>query len=95
MMSTKILINQPTYGEASYGFDWAREQLPDTMSDTDYNPPLISHDMPVVGQGVPSRLITCHQGSLPWALAAFMLIPDTKTAIIVLSNSLALNDTPD
>lgn len=50
--------------------------------------------MPVIGKGVPSRLIPFHQGSLPGALAIVMLLPDSNNAIIVLSNSVALTDVP-
>jgi hypothetical protein len=51
--------------------------------------------MPVVGKGAPSQLVIYHQGSLPGALAAVILIPDTESAIVILTNSLSLNDTPD
>ena len=33
LMSAKIPMNQPTRGETSYGFGWARVQLPGTMGD--------------------------------------------------------------
>ncbi|KAK4155882.1 hypothetical protein C8A00DRAFT_31326, partial [Chaetomidium leptoderma] len=51
--------------------------------------------MPIVGKGVPSQLVLFHQGSLPGALALVVLLPDTDTVILVLSNSLALNDVAD
>jgi Beta-lactamase len=94
-MSAKTPMNQPTRGEKSYGFGWARVQLPGTMGDIGCNPPLMPHGMPVVGKGAPSQLVIYHQGSLPGALAAVILIPDTKSAIVILTNSLSLNDTPD
>ena len=59
------------------------------------NPSLMPDGMPIVGKGVPSRLVIYHQGSLPGALSAVVLIPGTETAIVVMSNSLALNDSPD
>ena len=51
--------------------------------------------MLVVGKGVASRLVLYHQGSLPGALATINLLPDTESAIVILTNSLTLNDTPD
>jgi hypothetical protein len=51
--------------------------------------------MPTVGKGVPSQLVLFHQGSLPGALSIVILLPDTDNVIVVLSNSLALNDVPD
>lgn len=95
LMAAKIPIHQATRGEVSYGFGWARVQLPGPMGDIGCNPPLMPDGMPVVGKGGPSRLIIYHQGSFPGALAAVNLIPDTESAIIVLTNSLSLNDTPD
>lgn len=95
LISARIPMNQPTRGETSYAFGWARVQLPGTMGDIGCNPPLMPKGMPVVGQGVPSRLVIYHQGSLPGALAAVNLIPDTESAIVILTNSLTLNDTPD
>jgi hypothetical protein len=59
------------------------------------NPSLMPDGMPIVGKGVPSRLVIYHQGSLPGALSAVALMPETETAIVVMSNSLALNDSPD
>ncbi|KAK4064267.1 uncharacterized protein Triagg1_9063 [Trichoderma aggressivum f. europaeum] len=51
--------------------------------------------MPKVARGHPSELILHHQGMMPGNLAAVNLIPSTKGAVIVLTNSLALNGTAD
>jgi hypothetical protein len=59
------------------------------------NPSLMPDEMPIVGKGVPSRLVIYHQGSLPGALSAVVLMPETRAAIVVMSNSLALNESPD
>jgi hypothetical protein len=63
LMSAKIPINGPTKNEASYGFGWARVQLPGTMGGVGCNPPLMPGGMPIVGRGVPSKLVVYHQGS--------------------------------
>ena len=94
-MSAKIPMGDPTFRETSYGFGWARVQLPGPMGAMDCNPLLMPHDMPVVGKGAPSKFVCYHQGSLPGALAAMNQIPETESAIVVLSNSLALNDVSD
>ncbi len=70
-------------------------QLPAIMGAVGCNPQLILDGMPIVGKGVPSRLVVYHQWGLPGALSAVVLMPNTRTAIVVLSNSLALNDCPD
>ena len=95
LMSAQIPMPEPSLGEKSYGFGWARVQLPGPMGDIGCNPPLMPDGMPVVGKGAPSTLVWFHQGSFPGALAAAFLLPGTESAIVVLTNSLALNDTPD
>ena len=94
-MSAKVPMNPPARTEISYGFGCARVQLPATMGDIGCNPPLMPDGMPVVGKGVSSQLVLYHQGSLPGALTAVMLIPETETVIVVLTNTLALNDVAD
>ena len=58
------------------------------------NPKLIPNCMPIVGKGA-SRLVLYHQGSLPGALTAVNLLPETQSAIVVMTNTLALNDCAD
>ncbi|RBR10896.1 hypothetical protein FVER53590_01581 [Fusarium verticillioides] len=43
----------------------------------------------------PSSLVLFHQGSLPGSLIFVALLPETETVILILTNSLALNDTAD
>jgi len=87
-MSAKIPIHQATRGEVSYGSGWARVQLPGPMGDVGCSPPLIPKGMPMVWKGVASQLVMYHQGSVLGTLAIAILIPDTESAIVVLTNSL-------
>ena len=59
------------------------------------NPKLIPGGMPIVGKGAPSRLVMYHQESLPGAIAAVNLLLETQSAILVMTNTLALNDCAD
>ena len=95
LMSAKVPMGDPTIRETSYGFGWARVQLPGPMGAMGCNPLLMPHDMPVIGKGAPSTLVCYHQCSLPGALAAMNQVPETQSAIVVLSNSSALNDVSD
>lgn len=95
LMSAKMPMSQPTRSESSYAFGWARVQLPGRMGNIGCNPGLMPNGMPVVGKGAPSQLVIYHQGSPPGALAAVLLLPNNESAIVVLTNTLALNDTPD
>ncbi|KAI4179622.1 MAG: hypothetical protein L6R41_007738 [Letrouitia leprolyta] len=87
LMSAKIPMSQPALSETSYAFGWARVQLPGRMGDIACNPPLMPNGMPIIGKGAPSQLMIYHHGSLPGALAA--------SAIVVLTNTLGLNDAAD
>jgi len=49
----------------------------------------------MVWKGVASQLVMYHQGSVLGTLAIAILIPDTESAIVVLTNSLSLDDIPD
>ncbi|KAI8633860.1 beta-lactamase/transpeptidase-like protein [Xylariaceae sp. FL1651] len=96
VFSAKIPMCQPTLLEASYGFGIGRVQLPGAMGQFGMNPGLMpDRKMPVVAKGAPSRLVFYHQGSLPGALSAMVMIPELQTAVVVMTNSLALNDCAD
>ncbi len=94
-LSSKIPLKETSLRENSYAFGWVRSQLPGPMGAVGLNPNLIPDGMPIVGKGGPSRLVLYHQGSLPGALAAVNLLPETQSAIVVMTNTLALNDCAD
>lgn len=96
LLSPKIAMNQISLHETSYALGWARVQTPGPMGAIGLNPDLLSpKPAPNITRGHASHLILYHQGSMPGNLAAINLVPSTKGAVIVLSNSLALNDTAD
>lgn len=88
-------MDQPSRNELSYAFGWGRAQLPNRLGQIGINPGRMPDGMPIVGKAVPPQLILFHQGSLPGALSIVILLPDTNSVIIVLSNTLALNNVPD
>jgi len=96
LFSAKIAMNQISLHETSYALGWARVQTPGPMGAIGLNPDLLSpKPAPEIARGHPSELILYHQGSMPGNLAAVNLVPSRKGAVIVLTNSLALNDTAD
>ncbi|KAH6848208.1 beta-lactamase/transpeptidase-like protein [Chaetomium sp. MPI-CAGE-AT-0009] len=95
LMSAKVAMAQPSKNEASYGLGWARVQLPGRMGQIGINPGLMPDGMPIVGKGIPPRLVIFHQGSMPGALSFVALLPDTESAVVISSNALALNDVAD
>ncbi|KAJ9490055.1 hypothetical protein VN97_g3201 [Penicillium thymicola] len=95
LTSAKIPMDQPSRNELSYAFRWGRAQLPNRLGQVGINPGLMPDGIPIIGKVVPPQLILFHQGSLPGALSIVIILPDTDSVIIDLSNSLALNDVPD
>ena len=95
LMSAHVPMFTTSINEISYGLGWVRVQLPNTMGHIGLNGRLLQDDMPVVGKGRPDQLVLYHQGTLPGALAVVILVPETESVVVVLSNSLALTDVPD
>lgn len=74
-------------GEHSYGFGWARAQLPDILSQGQ-DP---SAPNPTIGTGAPSQLTLYHGGIIPGYNTYNFLLPETDSAVVVLTNSQSLN----
>jgi len=83
----------PSFREKSYGLAWARAEFPVPIGDIGTNPGLLP-EMPSVGCEKPS-LGWWHQGSLVGFTAFVALLPETTSAIVVLTNSTAFNDAAD
>jgi CubicO group peptidase (beta-lactamase class C family) len=88
------IMEVPAFREKSYAAGWARSQLPTTVGDIGVNPSLVE-EMPLLAEGIDSRLAFWHQGSLVGATSFVMLLPETESAVIVLTNTMALNDAAD
>jgi len=88
--SAHVPMYATSRNEISYGLGWARVQLPNTMGHIGLNGRLLGDDMPVMGKGRSGQLVLYHQGTLPGALSVVVLIPETESVVVVLSNSLAL-----
>ncbi len=86
---------EPSPLERSYGLGWIRTELPGSLGIVGLNPMYVN-EMPKVGKGLEKpRLCIYHQGSIVPFLSSVHLLPDTNTAIVVLTNSMAKNDAAD
>ncbi|KAF5557756.1 d-aminoacylase [Fusarium napiforme] len=94
IMSAKIPFDQPSQHEAFYTFGWGKVQLPRRFGQIGLNRALLPQGIPIIGRGT-SSLVLFHQGILPGLLIFVALLPETETVIVVLTNSLALNDAAD
>ena len=81
--------------DRSYALGWIRTHLPGPLGDVGLNPMYVDR-MPTVGKGIKEPLLVLHhQGSLPAFLSSVYLLPESKSAIVVLTNSMARSDTAD
>ncbi|KAJ1677791.1 hypothetical protein EV182_005430 [Spiromyces aspiralis] len=87
-------METPTLREKSYGAGWARSQLPTTVGDMGVNAWLMK-EMPVLSEGIKPQLALWHQGVIIGATSFVMMLPETESAVLVLTNTTALNDAAD
>ncbi|XXH02014.1 hypothetical protein Hte_008379 [Hypoxylon texense] len=86
------MFELPSGNENSYALGWARTELPAPMGSIGLNPTYVP-EMPIIGKGLKEpKLCIWHQGSNMCSLHFVALLPDTHTAVLVLSNGLANND---
>ena len=89
------LSTEPSDREKSYGLGWARTVLPASTGTIGLNPTYVP-EMPIIGKGLEKpELCIWHQGSSNTYLNAVFLLPESQTAVVVLSNALANNDVAD
>jgi CubicO group peptidase (beta-lactamase class C family) len=88
------IMDVPTIREKSYAGGWVRSQLPGKVGDIGTNKGFVD-EMPILADGIDSRLAFWHQGSLVGDTSFVMLLPETESAVVVLTNSMALNDAAD
>jgi CubicO group peptidase (beta-lactamase class C family) len=95
MLSEHVRLSSDTTGpDGSYGLGWALAKLPCTLGAIGLNHDFIGK-RPIVGKGMKStRTCYYHQGCANTFLSSVHVLLDTKTVIVVLSNSMSLNDTP-
>lgn len=79
----------------SCAIGWVRAELPSMPGVIDLNPAYIG-EMPIVGKGLEKpTLCLYHQGSNNAFLWFVQLMPESHTAIVLLTNSMANNDAAD
>ncbi|KAM7211349.1 Beta-lactamase/transpeptidase-like protein [Rhypophila decipiens] len=96
IMSNHAAVLNPSMRERSYGLGWVRTQLPGAVGVIGDNFPLWTvEDQPILGDKDHPLLMIYHQGSTVGYYAHIALFPDTNSAVVVLTNSIALSDAPD
>lgn len=92
-MSSLTPFEKPFGSNSFYGMGWVRAQLPTALGAVGCNPSFVK-SMPIAGQGT-DHVVIYHQGSLAGYTSSMFLIPGSESAIVVLSNSISLNDCAD
>ncbi|MCJ1398273.1 hypothetical protein MMC11_001470 [Xylographa trunciseda] len=81
--------------ERSYTLGWIHTMLPGPLGTVGLNPMYVDV-MPLVGKGLTEpEMIIHHQGSLVDFLSSIHLIPSTRAAVVVLRNSMSINNAAD
>ena len=93
-ISAHIATSIPHYREASYGLVWARIQLLGKPGSTGCNGIFVK-SIPSIFQGKQQQRVIYHQGSLAGYTSALILLPETNSAIAILTNSIKLGDCVD
>ena len=79
----------PSFGKTEYTSGWAQAMLPSALGALSGNAELVE-SMPCIGEGLANAPLVFYQsGSLVGYQSSAILIPNTNSAIVVLSNTLA------
>ncbi|CAI7627412.1 unnamed protein product [Penicillium glandicola] len=96
ILSNHIAMENPSLLERSYGFGWARAQLPGVVGLLGRNSGLWEmSQQPVFGAGNQSRLMIYHQGGGPGYSSFLAIFLETQSAVVVLMNTTATSDAAD
>ncbi|KAI0532535.1 beta-lactamase/transpeptidase-like protein [Xylaria digitata] len=89
----RLTIADPQSGEnGDYCTGWCYHQTPGKLGLISPNRALISS---VIGRCSPSLLLYGHQGDVPGHTCSIYIVPETKSAMVVLSNGTGLSDASD
>ncbi|KAI8626757.1 penicillin-binding protein [Xylariaceae sp. FL1651] len=96
LISNQIPLDNPSRDFRFYGMGWIRTQLPGVVGLQGDNADILEKDeLPILGAGAQPMITYYHQGSAPGYYSAIFLFPESESAIVVLTNSMPLNDAAD
>jgi CubicO group peptidase (beta-lactamase class C family) len=96
LLSNQIPLDNPSRDYRFYGFGWIRTQLPGVVGLQGTNAELFDvEELPILGRYSPPMMAYYHQGSTYGYYSAILLLPETQSAVVVLTNSIPLNDAAD
>ncbi|KAM0324812.1 hypothetical protein ACHAQA_007778 [Verticillium albo-atrum] len=96
ILSNQIPLDYPSHDSRHYGMGWIRTQLPGIVGLQGDNAELLDlEELPVLGSGARPMMAYYHQGAALGYYSSIFLFPESKSAIITLTNSIPLNDAAD
>jgi hypothetical protein len=97
ILSGHVVFNPPVFGllsENTYGYGWIKTKLPATLGLLSDNPGVVS-SMPVIARGARPQTIFYHQGCLSGQTTCVILMPESETCVITLTNTRSIGDSAD
>ena len=95
IISAHIEIPVSGFENQAYAMGWVKGRLPGPLGFISNNFANLGANVPEIGKNGLSMTTLNHAGSMAGAMTAVTLFPDSKSAIIVLTNTLGLSDTSD
>ncbi|KAJ0158063.1 Penicillin-binding protein 4 [Colletotrichum tanaceti] len=96
LLSNQVPLDSPSRDYRFYGMGWVRTQLPGVVGLQGDNAGLFDIDeLPVLGLGSSPMMAYYHQGAAYGYYSALYMFPGTRSAVVVLTNSMPLNDPAD
>ncbi|KAK3324481.1 penicillin-binding protein [Cercophora scortea] len=96
LLSNQVPLDNPSHLYRFYGMGWVLTQLPGVVGLQGDNAELFEWDeLPILGSGSPPRMAFYHQGAAFGYYSSIFLFPETRSAVVVLTNSSPLNDAAD
>lgn len=96
LQSNQVPLDSPPKDSRFYGMGWIRTQLPGVVGLQGDNAELFDSDeLPTLGSDSAPVMAYYHQGAALGYYSAIFTIPESQSAVVVLTNSLPLNDAAD
>lgn len=96
LRSNQVPLDNPSRDCRFYGMGWVGTQLPGVVGLQGDNADLFDWDeLPTLGRGSHPMMTYYHQGAGIGYYSALFTFPETQSAVVVLTNSIPLNDAAD
>ncbi|EGO61615.1 hypothetical protein NEUTE1DRAFT_144736 [Neurospora tetrasperma FGSC 2508] len=96
ILSNQVPLDNPSRDHRFYGFGWVRTALPNVVGLQGDNAELFNRDqLPVLGSKSQPMMTYYHQGAGLGYYSAIFMFPESNSAVVVLTNSMPLNDVAD